>query len=83
MWMVFHFSEEYQKGIKEKVQESLSKNQQSIIALMKENPQISTREIAAMLGLSQMTIIKHTNGLKAAGLIKRVGPIKGGRWEVL
>lgn len=50
---------------------------------MKENPMMTTREIAAVLGLAQRTIIKRTNGLKMAGLIKRVGPAKGGRWEVL
>ena len=91
MWMIFHFSKEYQKGIKENLQNGLpkmsskmsSKTQGDIIRLMEENPQISTREMATILGLVQRTIIRNINDLKAAGLIKRVGPAKGGRWETL
>ena len=60
-----------------------SKTQGDIIRLMEDNPQISTREMATILGLVQRTIIRNINDLKAAGLIKRVGPAKGGRWEIL
>ena len=95
MLVTFCFSEEYQKSIEEdthktlskglskSLSKGLSKTQEAIVELMRGNPQIPTREIATALGLSQMTIIKHTNSLKAAGRIRRVGPAKGGRWEVL
>ena len=67
----------------EKVVEKLSDKQKSIIELINRNPFISSRELAPLVGISQRKIQENIAKLKEYGLIKRVGPAKGGHWEIL
>jgi ATP-dependent DNA helicase RecG len=46
------------------------------------DPKVSKRELAEKVGISETTIDKNINTLKKKGIIKRVGPDKGGRWVV-
>jgi len=46
------------------------------------NPHTSRREIAEILKLSQDTVKEYLERLKKKEIIKRVGPAKGGYWEV-
>lgn len=39
-------------------------------------------DIAAALGISRSAIQKHIAHLKDAQRLRRIGPDKGGRWEV-
>ncbi len=50
---------------------------------MREHPTASTAELAESLGLSRMGIEWQIRRLKRLGLIIRVGPDKGGHWDVL
>lgn len=50
--------------------------------LIKEHPSITTREMAENLGMSHAGIVKVVKKLKDKGQIKRIGPDKGGHWEV-
>jgi len=50
--------------------------------LIKENAQVSTAEMAAVLGITKRAVIKQTNRLQDAGKIRHLGPAKGGSWEV-
>lgn len=43
---------------------------------------ITIAQLAATLGISDRAIKKQIAQLKAAGRIRRVGPDKGGHWEV-
>jgi ATP-dependent DNA helicase RecG len=63
--------------------EGLVENQRKILALMSENPRVSKRELAAQIGISTTAIDKNIVSLRAKGLIRRVGPDKGGHWEVV
>jgi ATP-dependent DNA helicase RecG len=47
------------------------------------NPQITTQEIADELGVSRRAITKQITNLREQGIIRRVGPDKGGHWEVI
>jgi len=49
---------------------------------MLENPQITRKELAEKLFINQSSVQKHINKLKKSGLIERIGPDKGGYWEV-
>ena len=50
---------------------------------IKANPQVSTRAIAQNLNMARSGIIKHLNKLQEFGVIRRVGPNKGGHWEIV
>jgi len=50
---------------------------------MKDEPALSAKEIGVRLDLTPRAIEKQIAALKKSGKIKRVGPAKGGHWEVM
>lgn len=58
-------------------------NQRKILSLMVDNPAISRRELSKKLNINQSAIQKHIEKLKKKGLLRRVGPAKGGYWEII
>ena len=54
-----------------------------IIQLILSNPQITSRAIAKEFDMALSGIAKHLHNLQATGRIRRVGPQKGGHWEVI
>lgn len=49
---------------------------------MEKDSGITIPEIAKMISVRTRTIYNHVQKLKNAGLIRRIGPDKGGHWEV-
>ena len=47
------------------------------------NPRITTAELATVLNVSRRTILYRTTMLKEKGILRRIGPSKGGQWEIL
>lgn len=72
-----------QTEVGEKVGEKLTPNQQKIIEHIMENPYISAKELSEFVGISQRKIEENIAKLKEKGILRRVGPAKGGHWEVL
>ena len=60
----------------------LSATQEAIISLMRENPQITIKEIASTLGKNETTITRNIKQLKEEGVVKRVGSDKRGYWLI-
>lgn len=56
---------------------------QKIIELIKENPNISTQEMADYIGIDRRNIARQIKKLQDTGIISRIGPDKGGYWEIL
>ena len=54
-----------------------------IVSLIKDNPRHSAKSLADAIGISAKGIEKQLAKLKAQGVIRRVGPDKGGIWEVV
>ncbi|MDE0604799.1 MAG: winged helix-turn-helix transcriptional regulator [bacterium] len=54
-----------------------------IVALLRQDPSASRREIAAALDTTPSTVRYQLDKLRQAGKIERIGPDKGGRWKVL
>jgi len=68
---------------KSNVTENVTETRQlKILQLIKENDKISTTEIAKLIGVVRRTIARDIDTLKEKGVIKRIGPDKGGYWEV-
>lgn len=50
---------------------------------MMESKTISAKELSELVGISQRKIEENISWLKGKGLIKRIGPDKGGHWEIV
>lgn len=54
-----------------------------IVSLIKENPRHSAKSLAKEIGISAKGVEKQLAKLKSNGIIRRIGPDKGGLWEVM
>ena len=68
----------YQKN----TQKSTQKSTQKIIELMQNDPAITIADLALRIGITEWAIKKQIRKMKAQGRIQRIGPDKGGRWQV-
>lgn len=59
------------------------KTREKIVRLIQEDPTITTDQLAESLEVSVKGVEWQLNSLKRDNVIKRVGPDKGGHWEVL
>jgi len=70
-------------GLVETWVEGLVDTQKQIIDIIRELPRVSKQEMADRIGISTTAIDKNIDRLKELGLVKHVGPAKGGHWEVV
>ena len=56
---------------------------QIIIDLIKEDPYISTSKMAEIIGVDRRNNARNIKKLQEQGVVRRVGPDKGGFWEVI
>jgi ATP-dependent DNA helicase RecG len=61
---------------------SLTENQKKIIDLIGGDKTISAKKIAEIIGISVRKTEENLAKLRDKGIIKRVGPAKGGYWEI-
>ena len=66
-----------------KVGEKLTANRKKIIDLMIQNKTISAKQLSELVGISQRKIEENISWLKEKGYVKRIGPDKGGYWEIV
>jgi ATP-dependent DNA helicase RecG len=65
-------------------QKTTQKTDERILEILRDRPQAGRREISVILGdITEDGVKYQIEKLKNAGRIRRVGPAKGGRWEVL
>ncbi len=57
--------------------------QERILALLREDPRLTRRGLAARIGITPDGIKYHLAKLRKAGRIRHVGATKKGRWEVI
>lgn len=67
----------------ERVKVKKIKSREKIVALLAENSKLSAVSLAERIGISAKAVEKHLSNLKADGIIKRIGPDKGGHWEII
>ena len=72
-----------QNGLGEKLGEKLGETRAAIVQSMRNDPKITTTKLAEKLGLSTTAMDKNIQYLKSHGHIRRIGPAKGGHWEIL
>ena len=64
-------------------QKTPQKTPQKILELIEGNPQITTHEMAAIIGIDRRNIHRNIKKLREQGVLCRVGPDKGGHWEII
>ena len=85
LWVEFVFTTQktIQKTTQKTIQKTIQK-QQKILSILKKNPGASQQEIAKILGnISSNGVKYHLRKMRDSGLIRRVGPDKGGLWEII
>ena len=70
-----------EKGVEKGVE--ISEKQRIILNLVKEIPNISKEKLKIRGGLTKKSVEYNIEKLKQKGLLKRIGPAKGGYWEVI
>ena len=62
--------------------DNLNSTQASIVAFMRDNPNVTMGQLAKKIGLSESGIKKNIRILKYLGIIERIGADKNGYWSV-
>lgn len=70
------------EGLGEGSQESKGKSKGKAIEIIAQNSLVTIPEIASALDMSIAGIEKIIRALKKEGRLRRVGPTKGGHWEI-
>lgn len=58
------------------------KTEDKLVELLKNHPHLTQVGMASALFISRQAVQKHLAKLKASGRLRRIGPDKGGHWEV-
>ena len=66
-----------------KVTEKVTENQRKILSAIEQNPSASQEGIAQVVGINRANVAKNLKKLVEMGLVKRIGPDRGGHWEVV
>lgn len=69
-------------SVNDTVSDQPSENEQRILAIIRENGDLSISAMAEMLGVSYSTVSRALKGLKGKNRIRRDGSDKRGRWTV-
>lgn len=64
----------YEKGLTER--------EIQIITEIEKNARISVKGLAELLNINSSAVQKHLYKLKVKNILERIGPAKGGHWEI-
>lgn len=54
-----------------------------ILAALKQDGNLTIPELASLIGVTERSIERNIRKLQEQGRLRRIGPAKGGHWEVL
>ena len=72
-----------QETTKETLNTTKETTKEKIINIIQNNPEISVKEIAEMILLTEDGARYHLNKMRKDGIIEHQEPTKGGRWVIL
>lgn len=76
-------AEKVTEKVTKKVTKKVTENQRKILDNISKNSSITVKELSKIVGISERKIKENTSKLKKKGLLKRIGPAKGGYWKVI
>jgi ATP-dependent DNA helicase RecG len=71
------------ENVGDTTQKTSEKTSEKILSAIKTDTTLSARQLAEILGLSPRAIEFQLSQLRKKGVLIRVGPDKGGYWEVV
>lgn len=78
--------EAIQEGVaqqKKSSPKSSPKTGDKILAMVARNAEITAERMGEGLGISKRAVIKQIAALRGSGRLLRIGPAKGGHWQVV
>jgi len=79
----FPFNKNVPEKDLEKDLEKLNPNQRTILQEIIKNKYITQKELSKILGINEKNVRNNIAKLKEIGIIRRIGPDKGGYWEII
>ena len=76
-------TEKTTESIAENIVENLSAMRGSIVKIIWKNPRATAQSISKEVGIAPRNVQEHLKYLQKAGILRCIGPDKGGHWEVL
>ena len=76
-------NEWYEQWYERWYEKGLTERDVKLIAEIKTNSIISIKHLSDKIGINPSAIQKHIEKLKQKGFLKRIGPDKGGHWEII
>ena len=62
---------------------SSPKTEELLIEFIRHDSSITTAHLGELLGITKRAVLKQIDKLKEQGRLRRIGPAKGGHWQVL
>ena len=86
-----HTEVEYHSGIESngyfiatfRLLKKVGETERAILEEIQKNEYVTYQELAVLIGISEKSIYKNIEKLKEKGILKRIGPAKGGHWEAV
>jgi len=72
-----------ESAVEEISRKTSGKTSGKILDGIRENAEITIPELSARIGVTEGSIERNIKILQEAGRLRRIGPAKGGHWEVL
>ncbi len=82
LWIEFPVSSHDVKDVGRSSEKTSEKTSEKILRMVRANPDVTIGELAAKIGVTTRSVERNIGKLQTAGLLRRVGPAKGGYWEV-
>ena len=71
------------KELSKELSKGLSETAANILKMIYSDNYFSREVLSGKVGISVTSVQNHINKLKSVGLLKRIGSIKHGHWEVV
>jgi ATP-dependent DNA helicase RecG len=78
-----HDSERVTDNVTDVTDNVTDKRLKEIMKIISEKPDISSSQLAGIFKVTKRTILRDIEKLVKEGILKRIGPAKGGHWEVM
>ena len=81
--IVENIVENITENIVDSIVEKLSTTRAKIVRIIWKNPNATAQSISKEINIASRNVQEHLRKLQEQGVVRRIGPDKGGRWEII